>query len=145
MFCCFFQFQAAIHEVFAVAYRRSALPAVSGSTWLRRTLRPGRNLQKSQAFRPNAAPGNMRSAVLLIRQMRHRFELLDEIADGLRKPGLLCRLDELEQRKQDLRSEIMAAEAGPELPRLHGNLAEVYRAKVARLREAFLADGGTET
>ena len=45
----------------------------------------------------------------------------------------------------DLRSEIAAAEAGPELPRLHGNLAEVYRAKVARLREAFLADGGTET
>ena len=87
----------------------------------------------------------MRSAVLLIRQMRHRSKLLDEIADGLRKPGLLCRLDELEQRKQDLRSEIMAAEAGPELPRLHGNLAEVYRAKVARLREAFLADGGTET
>jgi site-specific DNA recombinase len=71
--------------------------------------------------------------------------LIDEIADGLRKPGLLCRLDELEQRKQDLRSEIMAAEAGPELPRLHRNLAEVYRAKVARLRVAFLADGGTET
>ena len=54
-------------------------------------------------------------------------------------------MDELEQRRVDLRSEIAAAEAGPELPRLHGNLAEVYRAKVARLREAFLADGGTET
>ncbi|MCA3183553.1 MAG: hypothetical protein INH13_08010 [Cupriavidus sp.] len=40
--------------------------------------------------------------------------------------------------------QIVAAEAGPELPRLHGNLSEVYRAKVARLREAFLADGGTE-
>ncbi len=71
--------------------------------------------------------------------------LIDAIADGLRTPGLQGRLDELEQRKQNLRSEIAAAEAGPELPRLHGNLAEVYRAKVARLREAFLADGGTET
>ena len=55
------------------------------------------------------------------------------------------RLDELEQRRVDLRSEIAATEAGPELPRLHGNLVEVYRTKVERLREAFLADGGTET
>ena len=70
--------------------------------------------------------------------------LIDAIADGLRTPGLQGRLDELEQRKQELRSEIAAAEAGPELPRLHGNLAELYRAKVARLREAFLAHGGTE-
>jgi hypothetical protein len=54
-------------------------------------------------------------------------------------------LDELERRLVDLRSDIAAAVSGPELPRLHGNLAEVYRAKVARLREALLADGGTET
>lgn len=52
-------------------------------------------------------------------------------------------MDELDQRRVGLRSEIAAAEAGPELPRLHGNLAEVYRAKVPRLREALLADGGT--
>ena len=37
-----------------------------------------------------------------------------------------------------------SAIAAPELPRLHGNLAEVYRDKVARLRAAFTAGGGTE-
>lgn len=37
-----------------------------------------------------------------------------------------------------------AAGPGPKIPRLHGNLAEVCRAKVARLWEALSPEGGRE-
>ena len=50
----------------------------------------------------------------------------------------------MERHKQTLIASIASAEAGPVLPRLHGNLPEVYRNKVAKLRQAFGAGGGTE-
>lgn len=54
------------------------------------------------------------------------------------------RMEALEARRVVLEGEVAAAGCGPDLPRLHGNLAEVYRAKVARLREALSAEGGPE-
>ena len=63
--------------------------------------------------------------------------LVDAIADGLRAAGLQQRLDDLESRKAVLQARI----AGPAPPpvRLHPNLAQLYREKVANLHAA-LAD-----
>lgn len=51
--------------------------------------------------------------------------LIDAIADGLRTAGLKSKLDELERRKADLEAEL--TEVRPPAPRLHPNLAELYR------------------
>src|SRR4029077_7446184 len=53
--------------------------------------------------------------------------LIDAIAEGLRAPGLQAKLDELEQRKTAIEAELAAAP--PPAPRLHPNLAEIYRRK----------------
>jgi DNA invertase Pin-like site-specific DNA recombinase len=66
--------------------------------------------------------------------------LVEAIAGGLRGTSLQVKLDELEQRKAALEAEVAAAPAP--LPRLHPNLAEVYRRKVEALHEA-LADPHT--
>ncbi len=66
--------------------------------------------------------------------------LIDAIADGLRSEGLQGKLDELEQRKAALAAEI--EQAPPPAPRLHPNLAELYRRKVAELHQV-LADEGS--
>jgi site-specific DNA recombinase len=61
--------------------------------------------------------------------------LIEAIANGLRSPGLQQKLDELERRKAALE-----ADGGPpaESPiRLHPNLSELYRQKVAALHRAF--------
>ena len=50
--------------------------------------------------------------------------LIDMMIDGFRAPGLQARLDEMERHKQTLIASIASAEAGPVLPRLHGNLPE---------------------
>jgi site-specific DNA recombinase len=63
--------------------------------------------------------------------------LIDAIADGLRAPGLQRRLEELESRKAELKDRL--TRPAPPPIRLHPNLAELYRAKVAELRAA-LAD-----
>ncbi len=68
--------------------------------------------------------------------------LIEAIAEGLRGPGLQAKLDELEQRKVTL--EAVLAAALPPAPRLHPNLAELYRRKVADLQPA-LAEPGTRT
>ena len=68
--------------------------------------------------------------------------LIEAIADGFRAPGLRAKLDELEQTKSRLQSEI---ERAPEpSTRLHPNLAKLYRKKVARLQDA-LVDPVTKT
>jgi len=64
------------------------------------------------------------------------------IADGLRAPGLQAKLDEFEQRKAVLEADIVGAPTPA--PRLHPNLAEIYRQRVADLANA-LADPGTRT
>jgi site-specific DNA recombinase len=67
--------------------------------------------------------------------------LIEAIAEGLRAQGLQAKLDELEERKARLESEIEGAPLS--VPRLHPNLAEVYRKKVAGLQDA-LADPATQ-
>ena len=63
--------------------------------------------------------------------------LFDAIADGLRSPGLLAKVEALEAEKARL--EAALAEPAPSPVRLHPNLSELYREKVTRLREC-LAD-----
>ena len=63
--------------------------------------------------------------------------LINAIADGLKTPGLKSKLEELEGRKGELEAQVEAAL--PPLPRLHPNLAELYRQKVANLQEALSA------
>jgi site-specific DNA recombinase len=76
-------------------------------------------------------------------EVRRKLDgLVEAIADGLRAPGLQTKVDELEQRKAALETDIAGAPAAA--PRLHPNLAEVYRQKVATLQEA-LADPATQT
>jgi len=61
--------------------------------------------------------------------------LINAIADGLRTPGLKSKLEELEARKQALA--VLIDSGTPPEPRLHPNLAELYRLKVAHLQEAL--------
>ena len=61
--------------------------------------------------------------------------LIEAIADGFRATGLQEKLDELERRKARLESEIDDAPAAA--PRLHPNLAELYRKRVASLQDAL--------
>ncbi len=70
--------------------------------------------------------------------------LIDAIADGLRAPGLQDRLDGLGARREALRAELAALETRQSAPLLHPNLSEVYRARVARLREGIEAQGDRE-
>ncbi len=63
--------------------------------------------------------------------------LVNAIADGLRTPGLLRTLEALETRKAALEREIEAAP--PPAPRIHPNVAELYRRKVESLHEALNA------
>jgi site-specific DNA recombinase len=63
--------------------------------------------------------------------------LVEAIAGGLRAATLQAKLDELERRQAALAAEMAAAPLP--LPRLHPNLAEIYRRKVEALHEA-LAD-----
>ena len=61
--------------------------------------------------------------------------LIDAIADGLRAEQLQQKLDDLEARKQALSEQLSGA---PEsMPRLHPNLASLYRRKVEHLHEAL--------
>jgi DNA invertase Pin-like site-specific DNA recombinase len=61
--------------------------------------------------------------------------LIEAIADGLRTPGLKAKLEQLEELKARLEQELAAPHTPA--PRLHPNLAEVYRQKVANLHEAL--------
>ncbi len=61
--------------------------------------------------------------------------LISAIADGLRTSGIKAKLEELEHRHASLEAEISAAPVS--VPRLHPNLAELYRRKVADLSKAL--------
>ena len=61
--------------------------------------------------------------------------LVDAIADGLRGAGLQERLDDLEVRKAALEAQLAAPAPSP--VRLHPNLAQLYREKVAELHTAL--------
>jgi hypothetical protein len=63
--------------------------------------------------------------------------LVEAIADGLRSDGRQAKLDALESRKKALEQGLTDSPAAA--PRLHPNLAGLYRRKVTQLHEA-LAD-----
>jgi site-specific DNA recombinase len=66
------------------------------------------------------------------RKLEH---LLEALADGIRGPGLQQKLDHLEAERRRL--EAVLTQPAPEPVRLHPNLAELYRQKVAELQRAF--------
>lgn len=57
--------------------------------------------------------------------------LYDAIAEGLQTPGLLARLEDLEREKAEMQQKVERTEQEP--VRLHPNLSELYRRKVADL------------
>jgi site-specific DNA recombinase len=61
--------------------------------------------------------------------------VIDAIANGPRSPGLQQRLDALEARNAELARSLVGAPRSA--PRLHPNLAEVYRQRVAGLQVAL--------
>ena len=69
--------------------------------------------------------------------------LYEAIADGLRTPGLKVKLEELEQRKEEMEQQFSSTP--PPAPVLHPNLAELYRRRVESLHESLnKADSRTE-
>ncbi len=65
-------------------------------------------------------------------KVRHKIErLIDALTDGTPAIAVTGRLRELEQRRLTLEAELATSEAPA--PRLHPNLAEIYRQKVAGL------------
>jgi len=70
---------------------------------------------------------------------RQLDKLIEAIADGLSTNGLRVKLEGLEARKVEIEQAV--AEAPSPMPRLHPNLAKLYRNKVQDLRAA-LSDGG---
>ena len=90
-----------------------------------------------------------RDAELLLGSKRRELEeirrkldgLIEAIAEGFRAPGLQAKLHELEEHKTRLQSEIDGTPA--DTPRLHPNVAEIYRKRVGSLQDA-LADPATK-
>ena len=70
--------------------------------------------------------------------------LIDAIVDGLRAPDLQQRLDDLGERKAALEAEIAKASMPATAPVLHPALAEMYRLRLAKLRETLESQGGRE-
>ncbi len=61
--------------------------------------------------------------------------IYDAVADGLRTPGLLAKIEALEIRQAELEARLEAPAPSP--VRLHPNLAELYRKKAAALFESL--------
>jgi len=61
--------------------------------------------------------------------------ILDAIKDGLYQPAMKARMSELEQQKAEIEKRL--AEAPADMPDVHPNIAEHYRAKVIRLAETL--------
>jgi site-specific DNA recombinase len=72
------------------------------------------------------------------RVCRQIDRLVDALADGESAAPLTGRLRELEKRRLELERELKTAAAPA--PRLHPNIAEVYRGKVAELHGALMAE-----
>ena len=72
------------------------------------------------------------------RVCRQIDRLVDALADGVSAARLRGRLSELERRRLELERELETAKAPA--PRLHPNIAEVYRRKVEELHEALKAE-----
>jgi len=69
----------------------------------------------------------------LARIQRQILAIVEAIKDGMRTPAMRDELASLENRKLELATAVSAAPA--KAVRLHPNLAQIYRDKVARLHE----------
>ena len=78
--------------------------------------------------------GTARELVIVERKING---LISAIAEGFRAAGLQTQLDGLEARRIELSGKLSAPV--PSQPRLHPNIAQVYRDKVERLQEALHA------
>ncbi len=87
--------------------------------------------------RDEAAIHRDRSRKALEKADRRLEGLYDAIADGLRTPGILAKIESLENEKRF--AEAALAAPAPSPVRLHPNLADLYRDRVAELGAA-LAD-----
>jgi hypothetical protein len=61
--------------------------------------------------------------------------IMNAIKDGMYQPAMKARIVELEQQKAEINARL--AEAPADLPDIHPNIAELYRAKVIRLAETL--------
>jgi DNA invertase Pin-like site-specific DNA recombinase len=61
--------------------------------------------------------------------------ILDAIEDGMYQPAMKARMSELEQQKAEIEKRL--AEAPADMPDVHPNIGEHYRAKVIRLAETL--------
>jgi hypothetical protein len=61
--------------------------------------------------------------------------IIDAIEDGMYQPAMKARMSELEQQKAEIEARL--AEAPADIPDVHPNIAEHYRAKVIRLAETL--------
>jgi len=68
--------------------------------------------------------------------------LVDAISEGIRSADLKARLVTLEARRTEMQAHSMRE--ADQLPALHANLAQVYREKVARLRDALHGPDSSE-
>ncbi|MBM3570377.1 MAG: hypothetical protein FJX46_16675, partial [Alphaproteobacteria bacterium] len=69
----------------------------------------------------------------LAKTERQITAIIEAIKDGLRTPAMKAELERLEAHKQELVNAIAGAQTPA--PRLHPNMAELYRAKVANLQQ----------
>jgi len=67
---------------------------------------------------------------------------VDAIVEGHASPALRMRLEQMERRKVELEQDLAGMQAPA--PRLHPNLAEVYRQRVTELSAALSGESGAE-
>jgi site-specific DNA recombinase len=65
--------------------------------------------------------------------------IMDAIEDGMYQPAMKARMEELAQQKAEIEARL--SEAPVDLPDIHPNIAEHYRAKVLRLAETLVEPG----
>ena len=61
--------------------------------------------------------------------------IMAAIEDGMYQPAMKARMDELERQKVEIEARL--GEASADVPDIHPNIAELYRAKVIRLAETL--------
>ncbi len=87
--------------------------------------------------------GDRATKVIELERVRHQIErLVDALSDGTAAAAVNDRLAGLEQRRLTLETDL--ANAAAPAPRLHPNLAELYRQKVADLTDLLAQNDGAD-
>jgi site-specific DNA recombinase len=92
--------------------------------------RPNRELNRLSAQAGQASAQQRDELAGIDRQIR---AIVEAIKDGMRTPAMKDELLALESRKAELSAAVVTTPVSA--VRLHPNLAEIYRGKVARLHE----------